>query len=71
MKPMKYPNIDVERVRKNMTRAELAAQLGVGRRTLYNWIESGNIPEAQLTNMSLLFGCSVDYLVGVEPARTS
>lgn len=54
-----------------MTRSELAKRLGVGRRTLYNWIESGNIPESQLKNMCQLFGCSIDYLVGLETERTA
>lgn len=71
MKPMKYPNIDAERARMGITRAELAARLGVGRRTLYNWIESGNIPETQLKNMCMLFDCTIDYLVGIETAKTS
>jgi len=71
MKPMKYPNIDAERARMGITRAELAARLGVGRRTLYNWIESGNIPEIQLKNMCMLFNCTIDYLVGIETAKTS
>lgn len=71
MKSMKYPNIDAERARMGITRAELATRLGVGRRTLYNWIESGNIPETHLKNMCVLFNCTIDYLVGMENVKTS
>lgn len=71
MKPMKYPNIDAERARMGITRTELAARLGVGRRTLYNWVETGNIPEKHLKKMCVLFNCTVDYLVGMEKIKTS
>ncbi len=66
MKKLKYPNIDAERARMGITRTELASRLGVGRRTLYNWMEKGDIPEKHLKNMCLLFNCSVDYLIGTE-----
>ena len=71
MKQMKYPNIDAERARMGITRSELASRVGVGRRTLYNWIESGNIPEKHLTQMCLLFNCTIDYLVGIETEKTT
>lgn len=61
---MKYPNIAAERARANMTNDDLANVLGVSRKTLYNWIRSGNIPQSKLSLMADTFGCSTDYLLG-------
>lgn len=61
---LKYPNIDAERARIGMSNDDLAKALGVSRKTLYNWISSGNIPQSSLEKMSKLFGCSIDYLLG-------
>ena len=53
---MKYPNIEAERARRGMSADALAQQLGVSRKTLYNWIANGSIPATAL--MPLLFlGC--------------
>ena len=63
---MSYPNINAERSRKGMTTEELAKSLGVTRKTLYNWIAHGNIPQSKLVLMSELFNCSIDYLLKTE-----
>lgn len=63
---MSYPNINAERSRKGMTTEELAKSLGVTRKTLYNWITHGNIPQSKLVLMSELFNCSIDYLLKTE-----
>lgn len=55
---MKYPNIEAERARKGMSNDELAAELSVGRKTLYNWLNNGNIPLSALIHMADIFGCS-------------
>lgn len=60
---MKYPNIDAERARNNLSLDELAKKLGVSRKTIYNWTNSGNIPQWALMKMSELFGRSIDYLL--------
>lgn len=64
---MKYPNIEAERARSGMSKEGLAAQLGVSRKTLHNWVRSGNIPLNALTKMADMFECSVDYLLGRAP----
>lgn len=46
---MKYPNIEAERARNGMSSENLAAALGVSRKTLYNWCATGNIPQSALT----------------------
>ena len=60
---MTYPNINAERSRNQLTMEELATKLGVTRKTLYNWMESGNIPQSKLELMADLFHCSIDYLL--------
>lgn len=63
---MKYPNIDAERARKGISNDTLAAELGVSRKTLYNWMDKGNIPTSALIQMADTFNCTIDYLLGVE-----
>lgn len=61
---MKYPNIEAERARSGMSKEGLASELGVSRKTLHNWVSSGNIPLTALTRMADMFNCTVDYLLG-------
>lgn len=61
---MKYPNIDAERARKGISNDVLAEKLGVSRKTLYNWMDKGNIPTSALIQMADTFDCSIDYLLG-------
>lgn len=65
----KYPNINAERARLGLSMEELAQRLGVTRKTIYNWAAKGNIPQSKLAQMSALFGCSADYLLGREAHR--
>lgn len=65
---MKYPNIEAERARKGISNDALADELGVARKTLYNWLNNGNIPLSALIHMSDMFGCSIDYLLGRQTA---
>ena len=59
-----YPNIEAERVRKGLSQEELIRELGYKeRKTYYNWLSSGNIPESVLLKMADLFDCSIDYLL--------
>lgn len=60
---MPYPNINAERSRKGMTVEALAQALGVTRKTVYNWMAHGNIPQSALEKMATLFNCSIDYLL--------
>lgn len=61
--PAKYPNIEAERARKGLSVNALTDTLGVCRRTYYNWISKGKIPQKQLVTMADLFGVSVEYLL--------
>ncbi len=64
---MKYPNIEAERSRRNLTRSELAENLSVSRATYSNW-QSGKteIPGCQIIAMAKLFGVTSDYLLGLS-----
>jgi len=61
---MKYPNIDAERARKGLTVSSLTNLLGVNRKTYYNWLSKGVIPQSKLNAMADIFNVSVDYLLG-------
>lgn len=60
---MLYPNINAERSRHGMTIEALSQKLGVTRKTIYNWMSCGNIPQWALERMAELFDCSIDYLL--------
>ncbi len=63
---MKFPIIEAERIKHNMSREELAQQLGVSRRTIQNW-QNGTteIPLQKLVHLMKLYNCSADYLLGL------
>ena len=67
---MKYPNIEAERARIGVTKAELSAQLGVTPKTLTNW-QSGKtpIPTTALISMHTIFNCTIDYLLGIDTSQ--
>lgn len=64
---MNYPNIEAERARLGISKEALAKHLGTTRKTLYNWMASGNIPQSALVTMAEMFNCSIDYLLGRSP----
>lgn len=58
-----------ERVRLDMTQAELAEEASVSKSTVERW-ESGAIPSGcDLITLHEIFGCSVDYLLGLTDNR--
>ena len=64
MSKLRYPNIEAERARAGMTVSELVKELGMkSRKTYYNWVAKGKIPQEKLLLMADLFNCSVDYLL--------
>ena len=64
MKTMIYPNIEAERARKGMSVENLTSLLGVCRKTYYNWVSKGQIPQNKLEKMAEIFNVSSDYLLG-------
>lgn len=63
---MRYPNINAERIRNGFTYEQFARELGVTRKTLYNWMRNGNIPQEKLKHMACMFKCSIDYLLSTS-----
>ena len=67
-------NIEVERVRKRISKKELARELNISVKTYYNWIyEQTDVPSSALLKMSALFGVDINYLLkdceGVKPGN--
>ena len=57
-------SIEAERVRKGLTKEELAKELGISVKTYYNWVnEETDVPSSALLRMSKMFGTDVDYLL--------
>ena len=66
---MFYPNIAAERAKRRMSLDALANELGVTRKTIYNWENSGKIPQKKLIEMAELFNCTTDYLLGNDEEK--
>ena len=60
-----FINIEAERIRRYMTRAEMAKTLAISTETLSDWINKRcPIPAEGLRALSRIFeGCSLDYLL--------
>lgn len=64
-----YPNIDAERARKGMSRAQLAISLEVSESTMKNWMHGRtDMPVSKLIKIANFFNCTTDYLLGRETA---
>lgn len=59
---MRFPNVAAECARRKMSYDALASELGVTRKTLYNWQVSGHIPQHAIEKMAKLFDVSAEYL---------
>ena len=57
-------SIEAERVRKGLTKEELAKKLGISVKSYYNWVnEETDVPSSALLRMSKMFGTDIDYLL--------
>lgn len=63
---MKLPIVEAERIKHGLSRDEFARTLGVSRRTIQNW-QSGatEIPLSKVLELTNMWGCSADYLLGL------
>ena len=71
-----FYNIEIERIRRRMSRAAVAKALRINANTFEDWVyQRRAIPAEGLRALSRLFeGCSIDYLLSglnEERARTS
>ncbi len=62
--------IGAERVRLKMTQADLAQKMGVTAKAVSQW-ETGQsaFPAKRLIQMSEIFDCSTDWLLGLSESR--
>ncbi len=58
--------IETLRKKENLTQGELCERLGISKKTYYNYVHKDVIPSDVLIKLSAIFGCSVDYLLGVK-----
>ena len=65
-----FCNIDAERARIGLSRVALAEKLGVSYGTMKNWVRGAtDIPASKIVEMSKLFHCSTDYLLGLDTGQ--
>lgn len=65
-----YSNIEAERGRTMMSKADLVRELGISRCSYDNYIKGKTaIPSVVLVKLSSLFGVSTDYLLGLKEER--
>ncbi len=65
-------NIEAERVRNQLTKEAIATRLGISSKTYSNYINGNTpIPSDVLLDMSKLFRCSTDYLLGLDATQPS
>ena len=58
--------LEAARLAKGLTYAELAEQLGIERKTFYNWENKKDFPVSMLKKMADIFGITTDKLLGIE-----
>ena len=67
---MRYPVLEVERVKHQLNKGELATLLGVSQRTVRNW-QNGTteLPVSKLILLAETWDCSADYLLGQQHGK--
>lgn len=61
-----FNNIRAECARKHITLVELTSQLGIERRTFYNWETKGDLPLSALSKIADVLGISTDKILGID-----
>ena len=61
-----FDNIRAECARNRITIEELAEQLGIERKTFYNWENKKDFPVSMPKKMADIFGITTDKLLGIE-----
>ncbi len=70
MKDTTATRLRLERARALMTMGDLAKKIGVAQQTISGWETGRRMPRGEhLKALSLLYGCSTDYLLGLEDTR--
>lgn len=58
-----------ERVNAGLSQEELAEKLGITRQTVARWEQGEDMPSQKVKDMTSLFMCSADYLLGLSEQR--
>ena len=61
-----FKYIRAECARNSISIEELSNQLGIERRTFYNWEAKKDFPVSYLVKMALILRVRVDVLLGIE-----
>lgn len=64
-------NIEAERARNELTIEQLCKKLGITSKTYYHYRMGQAIPSNVLIKLSDIFGCSIDYLLGLTSSPTA
>ena len=64
-------NIEAERGRLQLTKEELSKMLGVTSKTYLAYVRGNPIPSTILIEMSKIFGCTIDYLLGLTDDKSA
>ena len=63
-------NIKIERIKLDMSQKDLATAIAVSDRTIGTWeTDIGSCSISKAIELSNVFGCSLDYLVGLTDER--
>lgn len=64
------PNrVKAERSLKGLTQEQLGDLVGADKSTIGRWENGGAIPQEKIVKLRSLFGCSVDWLLGLSEER--
>ncbi|WP_294378478.1 helix-turn-helix domain-containing protein [uncultured Slackia sp.] len=64
------PNrVKAERSLKGLTQEQLGDLVGADKSTIGRWENGGAIPQEKIVRLRNLFGCSVDWLLGLSEER--
>lgn len=61
-----FDNIRAECARKHMSLRELTVQLGIERKTFYNWEAKGDLPVSALNKIADILGVRTDVILGLD-----
>ena len=62
-------NIEAERGRSLKSKEAISKELGITVKTYNGYVKGTPVPHTILVKMANLFGCSVDYLLGITNIR--
>jgi DNA-binding XRE family transcriptional regulator len=61
-----FNNIRAECARKRMTLTEMTEQIGIERKTFYNWEDKGDLPLSALSKIADVLNVPTDKLLGLR-----